>query len=308
LIAQAHYRCRRAAFTLVEMIVVVAIILVVLGITLPALTSLWDERKLAEAQNVVQGLLMTTHARAMQDEAGLFFFVDDTGMQRIVPLERVEPEDLGEASVLADQLIQVFEITPGRDYALPVPMRAVPRYVVDEEDSEREWEGFDAVELANNSFANPPNEANVAQTHRNYFAMLYSGGELVDLRDVLIQDADENQDGIGDITGLRVGKDADDPEVKEYWSYDADDEERKSLDSEGRNRTVPRLITDEDDVAINFRSVDGLLVYDDSLFNEAGAGASAQKRDFLLRTAQPFYVNRFTGVVIRGPAGEGVTP
>ena len=189
-----------------------------------------------------------------------------------------------------------------------MPIRAVPRYVVDEEDSDRQWEGFDAVELANNSFADPPDEGNVAQTHRNFFAMLYSGGELVDMRDVLIQDIDENEDGIGYITGLRVGMDTDDPAVKEYWSYDGNEEEKKPLDPEGRNRTVPLLITDEDGVAINFRSVDGLLVYDDSLFNEAGIGASAQKREFLLRTAQPFYVNRFTGVVIRGPVGEGVAP
>ena len=28
------------------------------------------------------------------------------------------------------------------------------------------------------------------------------------------------------------------------------------------------------------------------------------KRDYLLKNAQPFYINRWTGAVIRGPIGE----
>ena len=55
-------------------------------------------------------------------------------------------------------------------------------------------------------------------------------------------------------------------------------------------------------VAISFPSVDGLLVYDDSLFNEFDV--DRDKRDFLLRTSQPMYVNRLTGSVVRGPVGE----
>ena len=52
------------------------------------------------------------------------------------------------------------------------------------------------------------------------------------------------------------------------------------------------------------------MVYDDSLYRDFGSGleAAADKRAFLLDTAQPFYVNRFTGAVIRGPIGESVAP
>ena len=91
-------RCAHPAFTLVEMIVVVAIILVILGIALPALTTLWDERKVSEAQNTIQGLLMTTRAKALQAvsgvDSGIFFFIDAEGVQRIVSIERANPGDL----------------------------------------------------------------------------------------------------------------------------------------------------------------------------------------------------------------------
>jgi hypothetical protein len=64
------------------------------------------------------------------------------------------------------------------------------------------------------------------------------------------------------------------------------------------------LIADSDGTALNFPSVDGLLVYDESLF--AGAGDAKDKRKFLIESGLPFYVHRFTGVVIRGPVGETV--
>ena len=69
---------------------------------------------------------------------------------------------------------------------------------------------------------------------------------------------------------------------------------------------LPLLVVDNTNankpVAINFPSVDGLLVYDDSLFNEFDV--DKDKRDFLFRTSQPIYVNRLTGSVVRGPVGE----
>ena len=293
---------RSAAFTLIEMIVVVAVILIILGLTLPAITSMWDQRKFSEAENTIQGLLMTSRARALQAggvDSGLLFFVDDQGIQRIVSIEQAKPGDLAWQNV--------FHITPDRDFTLPVPMRAVPRYVVDSESGGEPWNGFNVQELANNDFNSPVTE-DVGQRHRNFFTIVYSSnGRLLYRRDVLIQDVDEDRNAVGDVTSLHVGVDMSDPDVTQYWPQHGD---ARSLDPTGLSRTVPALVTDGDDVAINFPSVDGLLVYDDSLFNEAGAGASAgeQKRAYLLRIAQPFYVNRMTGAVIRGPAGENVAP
>ena len=305
----AHPSCGRGyrpgaagAFSLVEIMVVVAIILVVLGMTLPAITRLWDDRKMAEALNVVQGLLVTTRARAMQPgagESGLFFFVDEQGAQRIVSIEQADATDPTWANV--------FRITDVRDFVLPSPIRVVPRYAVTEEGQDNQPYAFSAEELANNDFTIPISD-NVAQRHRNFFTMVYSNrGELVVSRDVLIQDVDEDTSGPGqgkgDVTGLFVGENATNGDVLQYWPIDGDPE---NLDPSPPHRPVPWLIAQrggsDNGTAINFPSVDGLLVYDDSLFKEAGT--NDEKRAFLLRSAQPFYVNRLTGIVIQGPVGE----
>ncbi len=294
-------RCAHPAFTLVEMIVVVAIILVILGIALPALTTMWDGRKVSEAQNTIQGLLMTTRAKALQSvsgiDSGILFFIDAEGVQRIVSIERANPGDLVWENV--------FRITPARDYSLPAPMRVVPRYVV-EDGSPNTPYTFSSAELANNNFADPPDDSDIGQRHRNFFTIVYrsSDGRLISQRDVLIQDVDAEPDSVGDIAGVHVGVDANNADVAQYWPQDGNPLNLDPIPP--FSRTVPTLLADNRTnhrgVALNFPSVDGLLVYNDSLFNEAGT--PDQKRDFLLRTAQPFYVNRLTGAVIRGPVGE----
>jgi len=56
--------------------------------------------------------------------------------------------------------------------------------------------------------------------------------------------------------------------------------------------------------AINFVSVDGLIIYDESAFKDLPASLPTEKRNFLLRTGQPLYVSRATGSVVVGPLGE----
>ena len=61
-------------------------------------------------------------------------------------------------------------------------------------------------------------------------------------------------------------------------------------------------VADGEPVAINFPSVDGLLLYDDAVFRRMGDAKS--KREFLIRTAQPIYVAGASGLVILGPIAE----
>ena len=290
-------------FTLIEMIVVVSIIVVIMGITLPALTSMWDERRLTDAETTLQGLLMTTRARALSAQgvdSGLLFYVDSDGVQRILPIRQEMPGD-----VVGQNVFAVMD-EPGP--RLRAPVRAVPRYVVDAQDSSQTHLSFSEGELSNNDFLSPPQDSDAGQRHRNFFTLIFNGdGNLTPWRDVLVQDPDADDTGsgrgLGDVTGLPVGADDSDPEVTQYATQN---EGTKALDPLG-NRGVSHLITDGDGVAVNFPSVDGLLVYDDSLFKEAGGGnnAARDRRDYLLRSAQPLYINRWTGAVIRGPVAEG---
>ncbi len=69
----------------------------------------------------------------------------------------------------------------------------------------------------------------------------------------------------------------------------------------------PAMVSDggRPGAAINFASVDGLLVYDDSLFRQY---TGPDKRQFLIDTARPMYISPQTGAIIRGPLGESTPP
>ncbi|MFH1111166.1 MAG: hypothetical protein V1790_18510 [Planctomycetota bacterium] len=313
----SNFALRTSAFTLVEMVIVVAVILLIVGIVLPAASTMWKERRIAEAQDTISGMLMTTRARAMQNDfgdSGLFFYVDEAGVQRIVSI--IQDAKKAADPATREAWANVFNVTTERSYALPVPMRVVPRYVV-EDPNDRKWTGVDPAkvraatfspqELENNDFTiSLPPDRDQAQRHRNFFSMIYSSsGQLRVRRDVLIRDLDADPDKSpgGDVTGLTVGGPGAPPaQVSKYY-----DQANVTLNIDPKGvQKIDSLVTDAGnrDVAINFPSVDGLLVYDESLFSNAGT--AEQKRQFLLDAAQPFYVHRLTGAVVRGPVGEAV--
>ena len=335
-----------AAFTLVEMVVVVAVVIVLITLVVPAASALWRDRRIADAQNMISGQLMSARARALQgpasegepshvvkgdgttlklhpgEETGLFFFVGADGVQRVAAIVQMTPESDSDLSADANRVIReawanVFNIVPGRVHSLPAPMRVVPRYVVCEDQNGRntcdpssasppkKHEVFSPEELANDDFSSQPAGGDAAQRHRNFFALVYSpDGQLLVGRDVLIRDPDDVDEAPGeqrgDVTGLKV---LDDANVKNYFARDS----AKLLlrvSSTGSPYEGVEIVGDDDGTALNFPTVDGLLVYDESLF--AGAGDAEQKRQFLIDSAAPFYVHRLTGSVIRGPVGEAV--
>ncbi|MCH9001655.1 MAG: prepilin-type N-terminal cleavage/methylation domain-containing protein [Planctomycetes bacterium] len=304
---------RERGFTLIELVVVMAIVLVLAGLVLPAASSMWEQRKLASAHTIIQGMLQTARSRAMRAgavESGLFFFLGRDGVQRIASIQ----QDAVHSGDIAWE--NVFRITQDRLYTLPAPMRAVPRYVVDtnpvpqlvfsEEELARKYDDFENLDAATNN----------AQRHRNFFTMVFSSeGQLLVRRDVLILDEDKDGKGVkpvrGDISGLKVGYDwnaGPDGEaiVASFFAQNDTIVPTKPTPPATGAAKLPFLIFDElaGDVAINFPSVDGLLVYDNSIFRSLDL--AADKRNYLLESAQPFYVNRYTGAIIRGPLGENV--
>ncbi len=307
----------RRAFTLVEMIVVIAIILVIVGLVVPSVSALWNQRKFASAVNTLQGMLMVARTEALRADGvdtGILFYLDEEGTQHLALLEQARPPE-GLLAIDRAAWQNIFVVKPDRALTLPPPMRLVPRQALDAETSGATFEGFSDPELANNDFATPPSASDQAQRHRNFFSMIYStDGQLIVGRDVLIQDAYavaalSAVQNVGDRTGLPVGVgEPDDPEAAtttQYYLRDNRNGQRAPIDPQ-RRRPFPYLVSDDRDVAINFSSVDGLLVYDDSLFNDAFE--PPQKRAMLRRDAQPLYVSRWTGVVIRGSAGENAAP
>lgn len=305
------------------MVIVVAIVVALLTMVVPAASTMWRDRRIAEAQNTISGVFMTARARALQsgeaqreplfitdsagnkrtllvgNESGLFFFLDGEGVQRIMAIEQVTlDDDPGTREAWAN----VFNVVPERSYSLPAPMRVVPRYAVYDEKTEPDkTRRFDPDELAHSDLFSPANaDTDQAQRHRNFFTVMYSAtGELIVRRDVLIRDldADAAENRGGDLTGLEVRDD-----IKKY--YRQDNSKGELPINPDKSIEDVDLVAESEGTALNFPSVDGLLVYDESLF--AAAGDPGQKRKFLIDSAQPFYVHRISGVVIRGPIGETV--
>ena len=311
--------------------VVVAIVLILVAIGTPAVQSMWANQRRIDTLNIIRGMMTTTRAKAIQGgdgELGLFFYLDANNVQHIASIRRATasrvravltdnlytvPVELTDPSLVPRYdlvLRDVFEVTPDRIYTIPAPTRIVPRYVVEDATNSPtapSWERFSDEELANNVFDSLLATGDNNQRHRNFFTIVFTAtGEVRPGRSVLILDPDtlHGDPPVGDITGLRVGYDisADAATVDRY--YVKDDATSTQLLDPLNNWAVPFLVNDADDTmtAINFPSVDGLLVYDDSLV--AGLDDEASKRTALLQTAIPIYINRMTGAIVEGPVGE----
>jgi prepilin-type N-terminal cleavage/methylation domain-containing protein len=320
----ARVSARRAsvgdrAFTLIEMVVVIGIIVLLVAVILPAVTALWNQRKLADASNTIRGMLMSAQRRALALDgggAGVLFAVDAAGTQRLHPIEQraVVPTTQGE--LLARNRFVVIAGAP--DGTLPPPMRVVPRYAIYTEDDKAE-RIFSDLELVNDGFPAPEGfdseDWEEPQRNRNFFTMVYNTtGQLLIRRDVLIHDADDNLDGTGDRTGLPVPVDqggGPKPIVDRYFAQTSRKRDtRLDIDPTGRGAGFLDLITDPGDpggqTAVNFPSVDGLLLYDDAVFADIVDVPS--RRRYLMESGQPVYVAGVTGTVILGPIGENEVP
>jgi hypothetical protein len=167
----------------------------------------------------------------------------------------------------------------------------------------------------------PPTGSLLMRRHRNFFAMIFGpDGKLLVGRDVLIHDPDASPastsgaqgDNRGDRTGLFV------EQADDYYLNDdpADGDKQAAIDPTGGGGGLFDLLVEANNVsanpvstqiALNFRSVDGLLVYDDSILRDIPADVTNGpdgKRGYLLREGLPIYVSRLTGEVIEGPKGE----
>ncbi len=310
---QIQSRGLMRAFTLVELMVAIAVITLILLAVVPSVSSMWEQRKLSDTETLIRGALINARQRAIgARETGLLFYVDGEGVQRMVSIERAD-ETTEQSGVRLDLLsINRFTITSGGEaLTIPAPIRITPRTVLlADPDGSKAYERYSDDELVNEDFRQPPNTHDAGQRHRNYFSIVFSTeGQLIVGRDVLIHDADaqaENQNepgsGHGDLTGLPV----DDASL--YFSR-LENRPESIYPIRGITGELTSVVADDVSqpaVAINFPSVDGVLVYDNSLFRRAGDATT--RRSFLAETGRPYYVNRVTGEIIRGPVAENEDP
>ena len=279
---------------------VVAIIAAILGMIVPSVNSMWRESKSAETEQMLTGALAATRAQAYHDKQRGLFFMLDGDVQKIYPIE-AEPYDAANPDDAANNVSEEsaadrFVISDGKVITLSKPFRVVPRAVVDTGSTAKTWS---EDELNRQDYQAP--SIDELQRHRNFFTIVFStDGQLIVDRDVLIHDPDVlpngSSDDLGDHTGLEVPAGTG---AVANW-YNGTD---PPVAFQPTGAQLIDVIHDPDtSAALNFRSVDGLLVYDDSSFMEQPT--ADLRRQYLLDTGQPLYVSRLSGVVIRGPLGE----
>ncbi len=311
----------RRSFTLVEMLTVVVIIVLILGMAIPGFTRTWEERKHAQAITTLHGVLATAQARARRtSERGLFFFIDPTTRRQvIIPIVPDPPDDdpasheyridCEEPDSIRDCITEAmavnrFRVTEGDLHELPAPIRVAPRNIVEKEGEDELWPEED---IAHDVYTQPAPEAEWPR-HRNFFTVIFGpDGELIAGRDVIIHDTALRDPNSGEHfpnpVGYRTGLAVDDP-TNYYTNNPEDGTETVEFDSVGSD-SLYDILVDDNATAVNFTSVDGLLVYDENTLAETPyTVGQSYKRQYFLEHAQPLYVSRLTGEILEGPRGE----
>jgi type II secretory pathway pseudopilin PulG len=312
---------RRGAFSLIELVVTLGVLTILLGITLPAVSSMLEGKNRAQIQNTVRGILRSARVRALNSrETGLFFFLDGD-VQKAVFIE-AEPVDKTDADGdgVPDQDVNVtdqaaadrFRVLPEEVFVFPPPFRVTPLDVLQKEDdnptADYIWDDIELATERPSTRADGDLRYNVEgpRYHRNFCTIIFDAqGKLVVGRSVLIHDAPAPSTPPAKVFGLTTGLRLEPASKYQPQGNGPPNVAAVDLDTGSPGADVADLVFSKENgagqpIALNFPSVDGVLLYDDSLFKEL----PGERREFIARTGQPMYISRQTGRVIAGPVGE----
>jgi prepilin-type N-terminal cleavage/methylation domain-containing protein len=276
LIAPLHHDCsphRRGSlcapgFTLIEMLTVVAIIVLVLGLTLPAITALVRDTDYNSATTQLSGLITTVHSLAVgeaggADRVGLRFALDNKGgevVQRVELIARlpVSPDQLGYRADprKVNRYYPASEITtttdlPVLDYAMPEGVRVAPLKA--------------AVGWSNPNFYSTPLYLGEPLMMTEFHVVFDNDGQLT-CSEVWI---DKNLSGSVETQDPATSPT---PWQNEYFG----------------DQTVPE-----------WRSTRGLVLYE--LGDYQGLATNLERQTYMQRRTTPLFISRFTGQLIGPP-------
>ncbi len=332
---------RSAAYTLVELVVVIAIIGILVTIAIPSVNGIVTDASRASAENTIKGLLKSAKARARNNvETGLFLFIED-GAQKVAFIQAspanltadvglINPDVDFNASgtpIAEFDAADRFEIVGELLYTIPRPYRLAPLAILDLPVTDSYQSGtvdpkWTSKEISNEIyddfalFSDNTTGGNTQgpENHRNFFTIIFGpDGRIVSDRSVFISDIPDADDIIningpngaaatGKVTRLNVNNCTDYQDIK--------GDTHKFSDLGAGHPGLPHIVSiigNGTRYALNFVSVDGLIIYNNDAFLDAPDEID-RRREFLAETSQPYYISPRSGQIIAGPVGTELEP
>ena len=219
------------SFTLVEMVVVIAIIIIILTMVLPAFSTMWREAQVNSSNHKIEGLLRVARGRSLtlhHTAYGVLFYVDPTYNHQVAVF--IDALTYVASDEVWPDVIDRFVVDTKNPYLFTMDdfVRVAPFSVA------LGWENDD---LLNDDYR--------AGKQRNFFAIIFQQGERAHSFPFILYDVDKDEDGLGDTLRLPVGD-----TVGEFGG------------------PVRDIVIDNNDERVVLPTEWGFLIYDDSVFKE----------------------------------------